>query len=615
MYFLYGTRYILRKCRHNYNRYHQIDEAYNYEGRMNSQKVENQLNLALDTPVEIRNMTDNLNVGYIPEQKAWELIVRYEGSLNKARILGATVTELINNYAIVVAPENVINTLANLEEIIYIEKPKRLNFAIENGKRVSCIDSVQETLFDLNESLDELGLNLTGEGCILGIIDSGIDYSHKDFLNDNGETRILELWDQSVELSSARAPVGYNIGALYTKEQIDRALRLPATERQREVESEDISGHGTAVASIAAAVAPKAELIVVKLGVQERDGFPRTTQLMQAIDFCVKKGLEYGRPIAINISFGNNYGSHDGTSLLSTFIDSASNIGRNIIVIGTGNEGSTSLHTSGTLLSGGQESVELAVGRFEKNISIQLWKMYGDEFRITLVSPGGVEILIEDKRLTSFYVNIGENILLIYAGEPAPYSLYQEIYVEFIPREEYIEDGVWRIDISAGKIIDGRFDMWLSGDRISNSTRFNRPVAETTLTIPSTSSKAISVGAYDSYNFSYAHFSGRGFTRATNQIKPDIVAPGVNILAAAPGGGSERKTGTSFATPFVTGSGALMMEWGIIKDNDRYLYGEKVKAYLIKGARRLRGFDVWPNPQLGWGALCLEASLPLERNV
>ena len=582
---------------------------------MNSQKVENQLNLALDTPVEIRNMTDNLNVGYIPEQKAWELIVRYEGSLNKARILGATVTELINNYAIVIAPENVINTLANLEEIIYIEKPKRLNFAIENGKRVSCIDSVQETLFGLNDSLDELGLNLTGEGCILGIIDSGIDYNHKDFLNEKGETKILELWDQSVKLSSTKAPVGYNIGTLYTKEQIDRALRLPVTERRREVESADISGHGTAVASIAAAVAPKAELIVVKLGVQERDGFPRTTQLMQAIDFCVKKGLEYGRPIAINISFGNNYGSHDGTSLLSTFIDSASNIGRNIIVIGTGNEGSTSLHTSGKLLSGGQESVELAVGRFEKNISIQLWKMYGDEFVITLVSPGGEKILIEDKRLTSFYANIGENILLIYVGEPAPYSLYQEIYVEFIPREEYIESGVWRIEISAWQIIDGRFDMWLSGDRISNSTRFTRPVAETTLTIPSTSSKAISVGAYDAYNFSYADFSGRGFTRTTNQIKPNIVAPGVNILVAAPGGGSERKTGTSFATPFVTGSGALMMEWGIIMGNDRYLYGEKVKAYFIKGARRLRGFDVWPNPQLGWGALCLEESLPLERNV
>ena len=155
--------------------------------------------------------------------------------------------------------------------------------------------------------------------------------------------------------------------------------------------------------------------------------------------------------------------------------------------------------------------------------------------------------------------------------------------------------------------------MWLSGERVSSSTRFIRPEADTTLTIPSTSSKAISVGAYDSLNFSYADFSGRGFTRATNQVKPDIVAPGVDILTATPGGGTAKRTGTSFATPFVTGSAALMMEWGIIMGKDRYLYGEKVKAYLIKGARRLRGFDMWPNTQLGWGALCLEDSLPLVR--
>ena len=440
-----------------------------------------------------------------------------------------------------------------------------------------------------------------------------IDYAHNDFLDSNGDTRILELWDQSVEKKSPKPPSGYNIGTLYTKEDINAALSMSEVERPMIVESVDVSGHGTAVASIAATVAPKAELIVVKLGVRERDGFPRTTQLMQAIDFCVKKGLEYGRPIGINISFGNNYGSHDGTSLLSTFIDNASNIGRNAIVIGTGNEGSTSLHTAGRILSNTDENIELTVGRFEKNISIQLWKMYGDEFEITLKSPNGQSVIIEDKRLTSFYLNIGMDTLLVYVGEPAPYSLYQEIYVEFIPREEYLEDGVWTFNIAPGQIIDGRYDMWLSGDRISNSTRFVRPVAETTLTIPSTSSKAISVGAYDSLNFSYADFSGRGFTRVTNQIKPDIVAPGVNILAATPGGGRERKTGTSFATPFVTGSAALMMEWGIVMGNDRYLYGEKVKAYFIKGARRLRGYDIWPNPQLGWGTLCLEESLPLVR--
>ena len=564
---------------------------------MNSQKVENQLNLALDTPITVRAKTDNLNVGYIPEEDAWELIVRYEGDLGRVRSLGATVTELINNYAIIVAPQRIIDALADLEEIIYIEKPKRLNFAIENGKRVSCIDSVQEAPFYFGGETEQPSINLTGRGCLIGVIDSGIDYSHEYFLDENGKSRILELWDQTV----------------YTKEQIDSALALPASQRKGLIGGVDISGHGTAVAGIAARVAPLAELIVVKLGTEKKDGFPRTTQLMQAIDFCVKRGLFYGRPIAINISFGNNYGSHDGTSLLSTFIDDASNVGRNVIVIGTGNEGSTSIHTAGRVSLNNVEIVELAVGRFEQNITLQLWKTYGDEFKLTVISPSGVETVVEDERLKSFSVEIGTTRLLIYVGEPAPYSIYQEIYIEFIPDVQYVEEGLWKINIMGNKIIDGRYDMWLGGERVSSSTRFIRPEADTTLTIPSASSKAISVGAYDSLNFSYADFSGRGFTRATNQVKPDIVSPGVDILTATPGGGVAKRTGTSFATPFVTGSAALMMEWGIIIGNDRYLYGEKVKAYLIKGARRLRGFDVWPNTQLGWGALCLEDSLPLAR--
>ena len=449
----------------------------------------------------------------------------------------------------------------------------------------------------MDGNTEQLPLNLTGRGCLIGVIDSGIDYSHEYFLDENGKSRILELWDQTV----------------YTKEQIDIALAMPVSQRTGMIGGVDVSGHGTAVAGIAASVAPLAELIVVKLGAEKKEGFPRTTQLMQAIDFCVKRGLFYGRPIAINISFGNNYGSHDGTSLLSTFIDDASNVGRNVIVIGTGNEGSTSLHTAGRVSSDNMDIVELAVGRFEQNITLQLWKTYGDEFRITVTSPSGEEIAVENKRLVSFSVEVGATRLLIFAGDPAPYSMYQEIYIEFVSDLQYVEEGIWKINIMGDRIIDGKYDMWLSGERVSSSTRFIRPEADTTLTIPSTSSKAISVGAYDSLNFSYADFSGRGFTRATNQVKPDIVAPGVDILTATPGGGTAKRTGTSFATPFVTGSAALMMEWGIIMGKDRYLYGEKVKAYLIKGARRLRGFDMWPNTQLGWGTLCLEDSLPLVR--
>ena len=131
-----------------------------------------------------------------------------------------------------------------------------------------------------------------------------------------------------------------------------------------------------------------------------------------------------------------------------------------------------------------------------------------------------------------------------------------------------------------------------------------------TLTIPSTARGVISVGAYNDSYQSYAAFSGRGLLDQRGGNKPDLAAPGVDIVTARAGGGYEAVTGTSFAAPFVTGSGALMMEWGILQGNDPYLYGEKVKAYLRRGARQLPGFDAFPNPQVGYGALCVADSLP-----
>ena len=154
--------------------------------------------------------------------------------------------------------------------------------------------------------------------------------------------------------------------------------------------------------------------------------------------------------------------------------------------------------------------------------------------------------------------------------------------------------------------------MWLPSENVLNrGTGFSFPTDNTTLTIPSTASRAIAVGAYNSLNFTYAGFSGRGYTGEQRFIKPDLVAPGVNVTTVTVGGGYAPFTGTSFATPFVTGGCALLMEWGIVRGNDPYLYGEKVKAYLRRGARPLPGFDVYPNPQVGYGALCVRDSLPV----
>ena len=161
------------------------------------------------------------------------------------------------------------------------------------------------------------------------------------------------------------------------------------------------------------------------------------------------------------------------------------------------------------------------------------------------------------------------------------------------------------------EIVYGGYDIWLGSSIILNSgTGFLQPTKYKTLTIPSTSYRAITVGAYNSMTDSYALFSGVGSIEYGVVGKPDIVAPGVDIISTSVGGGYISRTGTSMATPIVTGSTALLLEWGIVRDNDRFLYGEKIKAYLIKGARHLKEFTTYPNPFIGWGALCLEDSLP-----
>ena len=453
---------------------------------------------------------------------------------------------------------------------------------------------------------------LSGKGVIIAIIDSGIDFYLPEFLDSNGNTRILSIWDQT------------DNPRLYTQEQINEAIRLGRIEGSRIVPAEDISGHGTAVAAIAAGtisgVAPQAEILVIKLGSSGRNSFPLTTQLMRGINFAVNTGIERNMPVAVNISYGNTYGDHQGNSLLERFIDNASEIGRTSIVIGSGNEGISRGHISGTLNR--RTELEMAVSDFETGLSIQLWKYYQDKYRITIVSPNG-EMLDFDtfgSREAQIIKRRLENTdLMCFIGVPLPYNINQEIFIDMIP-DLYIASGIWKIIIEPVDIVTGEYNIYLPGYAVRNAgTGFLNATPDTTITIPSTSNKAITVGAYNVNMQSYADFSGRGFVyrnvinKASEQIqgivqvKPEISAPGVDISVPVVGGGYERVSGTSFATPFVTGVSALLMEWGIIRENDRYMYGEKLKAFLIDSAQPILGEAQYPNDKTGWGRLCVNS--------
>ncbi|MCR5610136.1 MAG: S8 family serine peptidase [Lachnospiraceae bacterium] len=566
--------------------------------------MDNEFMLALSVPDNVFNENSQLNTGYKETTNTWELIIKYNGSykdlIESLKDVLIKSEELLFSYAIIIIPDFAVTILESNQFIDNIYKPENYFFETE----IPTGNAANTSIFNPTYSL-------TGNGVLIGIIDTGIDYTHPDFRNTDGTTRIFAIWDQSVDNNP---PDGYYKGTLYTMDMINEALSYsnPSDRYQIVPDTETLSGHGTHVAGICAGngnasnkryvgIAPESTLIVVKLDTSNNTGGYQTCRIMEAINYLITTAADLKMPIAINISIGNNYGAHNGQTVLEQYIDNACNYYKNNIVIGCGNNGALRKHYE-TILSNDIQKADFAITEFETYLNVQIWKDFSDSFLIMITSPSGKEIMINEYiNITATYI-LDNTYLYVYYGTPNPDNILQEIYIAFSPAKTYLDSGIWGISFVPQKITQGRVDIWLSSNAQFAESGFLNPSSDTTITIPSTSYYAISVGAMDTVTNRYVSFSGRGYTR-NNIVKPDILAPGINIISCAPNNSYTVKSGTSMAAPFVTGTAALLMEWGLINGNDNFMYGERLKAYILKNTKPLSGINNYPDKRAGYGAL------------
>lgn len=564
----------------------------------------------VSVPVERTTKQYYLTDGY------GNFLVEYDGDLIAA-IEGindmASAFLIDGNYAIVsIRYDMYRSVLLGVSEIVHVSSE-----GIYTLEAISPSEASNAISFHYNPYL-----NLTGYGTVIGILDTGIDYLNNDFIKEDGTTKIIRIWDQSIESNKEESVY---FGSEYTGEDINKAIKAnkEGQDPYSIVPSKDINGHGTAMAGLIASrgngknvmgIANNAEIVMVKLKTAD-EGYKkyfftegkteyqyRSSDILIALKYLFRLSKRIDKPMAIFIPLGSTIGGHDGNSIIEKYIDDISRTRGIVVITSTGNQGNTQVHTSGTMeRTGNKKRIEVNIGKDQKNILLNIYSNKPDKFGLSIISPSGEAV--NNIAPKSRY---GTNVSFLYEGASMVVNFIEPDEISgdgiIIVRAENVTPGIWNFELLGEYIVNGKYDAWLvQKDLLSEGTRFINPVQYTTLTMPASSKKIISVTYYNQINNALVAQSGRGYTR-DGRIKPIIAAGGVDAIVTAPGNKESVMSGGSVAGAVITGCCALLLQWGLVDKNDLTLYAMKIQGYLMRGTNKRMG-ETYPNEQWGYGTI------------
>ena len=538
-----------------------------------------------------------------------DLIIEYNGDESVFEQFPDSTVQIINvQYAFVHVPVSFIT-----QDIIY-----RLGYSV----MPTCFGTISESSLEasgVNQLRNIPIFNLRGRGVLIGIIDTGVDYTNPVFQYADNTTRIISIWDQTIV--SDNPPEGMVYGTEYTNEQINEALQ--SDDPLSIVPSTDDVGHGTMVAGIAGGndapdsdffgVAPDVEFVVVKLKQAKhylRDFFyiPRDavcfqeTDIFRGVEYLYEKAISLNRPMIICIAVGSSQGAHDGMGTLSTYLSVIAGLPGMGVIVAAGNEGNGRRHYSGIINTvTGYDTVELNVGENEAGFTMELWGSSPDIYSIDILSPSGeyiprISAGRDEHRVITFIFEA--TIIYVDYQMVESQSGEQLILVRF----ENPSVGIWRFNVYERDGLNRGFNIWLPMEKfISENTYFIRSSAYTTILTLGNAIIPLTVTAYNDGDDSLYLNSSRGFTR-TERVKPEVAAPGVDVIGPTLDGRFLPFTGTSVSAAHTAGIAALIFEWGIVREHLPAMSTIEMKNLIIRGARRDVDIE-YPNRDWGYGIL------------